>query len=92
MLPWRIACAFFVGGVIDPANCKTTLEDLNRWVDDPVYGPAQGVDLVLEKSIRLQRSLSLAALRRADEGFQPPQFFARLTSEHPLHVAVTSSA
>lgn len=52
----------------------------------------QGVALVLEHSTRLRSSLSLDVLRQLDEGFQPPQFFARLTSEHPLHEAVTSSA
>lgn len=51
----------------------------------------QGVALVLEQSRRLRSSLSLKALRQVAEGFQPPQFFARLTSEHPLHEAVTSS-
>jgi len=51
----------------------------------------QGFALVLEQSTRLQSSLSLEALRRVDGGFQPPQFFARLRSEHPLHEAVTSS-
>ena len=54
-------------------------------------GLEQGVALVLEKSTRLQSSLSLKALRQFSEGFQPPQFFARLTSEHPLHEVVTSS-
>ena len=55
-------------------------------------GTEQGVALVLEHSTRLQSSLSLKALRCVDEGFHPPQFFARLTSQHPLHKAVTSSA
>lgn len=54
-------------------------------------GAEQGVALVLEQSKRLRSSLSLKALRQVDDGFQPPQFFARLTSEHPLHGAVTSS-
>ena len=54
-------------------------------------GVEQGVALVLEESTRLRSSLSLEALRQVDEGFQPPQFFARLTSGHPLHEAVTSS-
>lgn len=54
-------------------------------------GAKQGVALVLEQSTRLRTSLSLEALRKVDEGFQPPQFFARLTSEHPLHKAVTAS-
>jgi predicted transcriptional regulator len=54
-------------------------------------GAEQGVALVLEQSTRLRSSLSLAALRKVDEGFQPPQFFARLTTEHPLHEAVTAS-
>jgi predicted transcriptional regulator len=52
-------------------------------------GAEQGVALVLEGSTRLQKSLSLGELREVDEGFHPPQFFARLTSEHPLHDAVT---
>jgi predicted transcriptional regulator len=52
----------------------------------------QGVALVLEQSTLLQSSLSLEALRRLDEGFQPPQFFARLASGHPLHETVTSAA
>lgn len=54
-------------------------------------GTEQGVALVLEQSTRLQISLSLAELRKLDGGFQPPQFFARLNSEHPLHEAVTAS-
>ena len=54
-------------------------------------GVERGVALILEQTKRLQSSLSLKALRQLDEGFQPPQFFARLTSEHPLHEAVTSS-
>lgn len=54
-------------------------------------GAEQGVALVLEKSKRLQSSLSLKVLRQVDEGFQPPQFFVRLTSEHPLHEALRSS-
>lgn len=55
-------------------------------------GCEQGVALVLERSTRLRSSLSLQALRNLDEGFQPPQFFARLTSGHPLHGAVTASS
>ena len=54
-------------------------------------GSEQGVALVLERSTRLRSSLSLETLRQVSERFQPPQFFARLTSEHPLHEAVTSS-
>lgn len=51
----------------------------------------QGIALVLEQSTRLRISLSLETLRKVAGGFQPPQFFARLTSEHPLHEAVTAS-
>lgn len=54
-------------------------------------GVDQGVALVLERSTRLRSSLPLQALRKLAEGFQPPQFFARLTSQHPLHDVVTSS-
>lgn len=48
----------------------------------------QGFALELEGSARLETSLSLKKLRTVDEGFQPPQFFARLNAEHPLHTAV----
>jgi predicted transcriptional regulator len=51
----------------------------------------KGVALILEDSTKLQSSLSLEALREVDRAFQPPQFFARLTSQHPLHGAVLSS-
>lgn len=51
----------------------------------------QGVALALDQSIRLRHALPLKYLRRLAEGFQPPQFFARLTSKHPLHNVVTSS-
>ena len=54
-------------------------------------GVDQGVALVLEKTTRLRSSLPLQSLRKLAEGFQPPQFFARLTSKHPLHDVVTSS-
>ncbi len=54
-------------------------------------GSEFGVALVLEQSRRLRSSLSLLQLRQVDEGFQPPQFFARLSPVHPLHETVTSS-
>ncbi len=56
---------------------------------DYFKGVAQGFALVLEQARRLRRSLSLELLRRIAEGFNPPQFFIRLTAEHPLLVAVT---
>lgn len=55
------------------------------------FGEAeQGVALVLEETARLPSSLSLEALRQFAVGFQPPQFFVRLTSEHPLREAVAA--
>lgn len=51
----------------------------------------QGFALELEESARLETSLSLEQLRTVNEGFQPPQFFARLNAEHPLHTAVISA-
>ena len=54
-------------------------------------GVTQGIALVLEGAKRLRRSLSLDSLRRVVEGFNPPQFFVRLTVEHPLFSAVTTS-
>ena len=54
-------------------------------------GVTQGFALVLEGATRLRRSLSLDSLRRIAEGFNPPQFFVRLTAEHPLFSAVTTA-
>jgi predicted transcriptional regulator len=54
-------------------------------------GVTQGFALVLEGARRLRRSLSLDSLRRIAEGFNPPQFFVRLTAEHPLFSAVTTA-
>lgn len=48
----------------------------------------QGVALVLEKAERLHSSLSLEDIRGIDNGFQPPQFFVRLTAQHPVLGAV----
>lgn len=53
-------------------------------------GTSQGVALVLEQSKRLNASLSLDELRRLDESFQPPQFFARLGECHPLRSTVAA--
>jgi predicted transcriptional regulator len=50
-----------------------------------------GVALVLERTTRLNSSLSLWDLRQVSERFQPPQFFVRLGAEHPLHETVTNS-
>ena len=50
----------------------------------------QGVALVLEQTARLRTLITLEALREFDRGFQPPQFFARLNSEHPLRDAMTT--
>ena len=55
-------------------------------------GVAQGVALVLEGAERLHRSLSLEALREIADGFQPPQFFARLSAQHPLFGIVTATS
>lgn len=52
----------------------------------------QGVALVLEQSKRLRHALPLETLRQLDGGFQPPQFFSRLESGHPLREAVASLA
>src|SRR5258708_38514250 len=54
-------------------------------------GVTQGFALVLEGAKRLRRSLSLEFLRQIARGFNPPQFFVKLTAEHPLFLAVTAS-
>lgn len=53
-------------------------------------GVTKGFALVLEGAQRLRRSLSLEALRKATKRFQPPQFFIRLTADHPVLWAVTA--
>ena len=58
---------------------------------DYFSGVAAGVALVLENAQRLRRSLSLEALRELASGFQPPQFFARLSAEHPFLGAIGST-
>ena len=47
-------------------------------------GVAQGVALVLQDAERLGTSLPLDMLREITDGFQPPQFFARLSAQQPL--------
>ena len=54
-------------------------------------GVTIGFALVLEGAKRLRRSLSLDSLRSIAEGFNPPQFFVRLTAEHPLFSVVTTA-
>jgi predicted transcriptional regulator len=53
-------------------------------------GVTQGFALVLEGAQLLRRSLSLDTLRKATKRFQPPQFFIRLTADHPVLGAVTA--
>lgn len=47
-------------------------------------GVTRGFALVLQGAQRLRRSLSLENLRQIARHFQPPQFFHRLRSDHPL--------
>ena len=47
-------------------------------------GVAQGVALVLQEAEGLGTSLPLDMLREITDGFQPPQFFARLSAQQPL--------
>lgn len=53
-------------------------------------GVEKGFALVLEGAQLLRKSFSLAALRKAAKRFQPPQFFIRLTSGHPVLGAITA--
>ena len=43
-----------------------------------------GVALVLQEAEGLGTSLPLDMLREITDGFQPPQFFARLSAQQPL--------
>jgi predicted transcriptional regulator len=58
---------------------------------DYFNGVAAGVALVLENAQRLRRSLSLDVLREIADGFQPPQFFVRLSAKHPFLGAIAST-
>lgn len=58
---------------------------------DYFNGAVQGVALVLEDAERLHHSLSLEVLREITVGFQPPQFFARLSAQHPLLGVITAT-
>lgn len=58
---------------------------------DYFEGVVAGVALVLENAQRLRSALSLDALRELADGFQPPQFFARLDEEHPFLNAIASA-
>lgn len=58
---------------------------------DYFKGVTRGFALVLEGARRLRQSLSLDSLRTIAEGFNPPQFFVRLTAEHPLFLTVTAA-
>jgi len=53
-------------------------------------GVKKGFALILEGAKRLRNSLSLETLRKAAKRFQPPQFFIRLTADHPILWAVTA--
>lgn len=55
---------------------------------DYFLGVSQGVALVLSEKTRLKKPLTLKSIRQVDEGFHPPQFFARVTADHPLHCAM----
>ena len=54
------------------------------------YGVKQGIALVLENAERLHSSLSLQDIRELGDGFQPPQFFVRLTAHHPVLGAINT--
>jgi len=53
-------------------------------------GVEKGVVLVLEEVRTLQDPMPLHDLRDLSEGFNPPQFFVRITDEHPLFDSLTS--
>lgn len=59
---------------------------------DYFSGVAKGIVLVLENAKRLNRSLPLEVLREHADGFQPPQFFARLDAQHPLLDAIAATS
>lgn len=51
-------------------------------------GADEGVALMLENVEKFNVGISLRELREVEKGFQPPQFFIRLDSEHPILSAV----
>lgn len=55
-------------------------------------GLSQGVVLALEDVKALREPLSLKALRSLAKGFNPPQFFIRISEEHPFFTTLTAPA
>lgn len=55
-------------------------------------GVAKGTAISLEDAERLDTSVSLDTLREFSDTFQPPQFFLRIGTEHPLHEAIAATA
>lgn len=51
-------------------------------------GATNPIALLLEGARRYHSTLSLEEIRRISGGFQPPQFFSRLQSHHPVLAAV----
>jgi predicted transcriptional regulator len=60
--------------------------ELYRYFD----GAKQGFVLELTGAQRLRSSLSLDSLRRLSATFQPPQFFIKISRDHPIYDAVNS--
>lgn len=57
------------------------------------YGESeQAVVLVLEETTRFEQAISLAHLRKTTGSFYPPQFFIRLSPEHPVFKAMKCAA
>jgi predicted transcriptional regulator len=57
---------------------------------DYFNGVSLGVALELVDAVRLNRAIPLNDLRERDERFHPPQFFARMRSNHPLLSALAA--
>lgn len=55
-------------------------------------GVTEGFALVLEGARRLRRTFPLDSLRGVAENFNPPQFFVKLTVEHPLFFLVRAGS
>lgn len=66
--------------------CGITRRELYRYLD----GLQHGYALEFESAHAIKSVMSLNTLRGIAGGFHPPQFFARIDSEHPLYSTVSS--
>ena len=78
---------------VDLWQCYATVSGLTKKeFFDYFSGVTQGVALVLEDAKRFHQTFSLYYLREISKGFHPPQFFTRLSIQHPILRAISAKS